>query len=80
MSSDTIQISVRVSARVNERADRLREFIADENGGGSSRADVFRAALILGIRELEKKQAKQLQPVDIRERETVPALPVENDE
>jgi hypothetical protein len=57
--ADTQQITVRVDARMIERADSLLNLVAEETGRGAVRADVWREALIRGLRELERLRDKR---------------------
>lgn len=53
--SEAIQITVKVSQNVVERADALIPDVAHEQGRDASRADVFRRALTIGLDELTRR-------------------------
>ncbi len=55
----TMQVTVKVSTKTVERADDLRDFIAEneQEGRPASRADVLRHAIALGLAQLEKRRS-----------------------
>ena len=52
---ENVQITVRVSTKLLERADALIPYVGDQNGHAAVRADVWRKALLLGLAQLEAK-------------------------
>lgn len=56
MASESQQITVRVDARLLDRADALTEHVAGLTGGAATRADVWRQAIIKGLQVLEREQ------------------------
>jgi len=54
--STTVQVTVRISPRLVERADAERPFLSEEIGHDASRADVIRRALSLGLKMLGQKR------------------------
>ena len=52
------QITVRVDGRLIDRAERLIDFVTEETGRTSTRADVFREAMLRGLRALEHQRDK----------------------
>jgi hypothetical protein len=56
--AESQQITVRVDTRLIDRADALLEFVSEDTGRAAVRADVWREALIAGLRELERRRDK----------------------
>lgn len=52
------QVTLRLDSEVLDRAERLTEFLTSEAGATADRAKVLRAAVMLGLKELEKRKAK----------------------
>jgi len=57
--SDSVQITLRIGPRFCARAEQLRNFVSREVGSSSTRADVFRRALAIGLRELERRCSRE---------------------
>lgn len=53
------QITVRVDPRLTARADALIDLVANETGRDAVRSDVWREALVRGLRELERMRDKR---------------------
>ena len=58
----TASVTVRVDARLVERADALVGSVAESSGRAATRADVWREALVRGLRELERAAAAAPEP------------------
>ena len=58
MMGDSQQITVRVDSRMVDRADELLDFVSEETGRVAVRADVWREALVRGLKELERQRDK----------------------
>ncbi len=56
--AESHQITVRIDTRLLDRADALIEFVSGETGRAAVRADVWREALIAGLKELERRRDK----------------------
>ncbi len=59
VKDETIQMSCRVEPSLIDRADNLIEYISAKRGFPVKRADVWREALIAGLREIEKRAEKE---------------------
>lgn len=57
-STDNERISVRVDARLVQRAEALIDHVSEETGRSAKLADVWREALLRGLRELERSARK----------------------
>jgi hypothetical protein len=55
---ESIQITVRVGASVIDRADELVEYLSGLRGIPAARADVYREALLIGLKTLKEKADK----------------------
>jgi hypothetical protein len=55
----TQQVSVVVSRALVERADTLIPVVSGQMGKNALRSDVWRVALLAGLRELERQRDKQ---------------------
>jgi hypothetical protein len=51
-----IQLTVKVSPSLVERADGLRGYLGEESGKEVTRADVLRRALALGLKQLVRRR------------------------
>ena len=47
-------LSLRIHAKLVERADGLIEFLSEQSGRVCTRSDVWREALVRGLRAIEK--------------------------
>lgn len=54
----SVQISIRVEPQLVDRVDDLIEFVGKRTGLRAKRADVWREAIIIGLREMEKLEKK----------------------
>jgi hypothetical protein len=50
------QITIRIDPGMIDRADALLDLVAERTGRGGKRADVWREALVAGLRELERQR------------------------
>lgn len=55
----TVQITVKVSPRIVERADELVPFVSEDQGRDVTRADVYRHALSLGLSVIARRRRER---------------------
>lgn len=54
----TPQTTIRLDDSVLSRADDLVEFLSGETGQSADRVKVLRSAIMIGLRELERRKTK----------------------
>ena len=56
--SATVQTTIRLEVDVLRRAEALVPFVTSENGVESDRVKVLRTAIMIGLKDLERRRAE----------------------
>jgi hypothetical protein len=56
-SVGNVQVNVKVTPEIVERAEKLIPYLTKENGFQAKRSEVLREALLLGLSALERRHA-----------------------